>query len=183
MAVLLCSIPASAQDNPTPAQSELTNKGMQAYQDGHPAKCLEFLGQATQLYPRNQAARLNYGSMAYQIALELKRHSASEDIWKGLSLIVVAELSEAILIGKDVDNEASKRMTGHAAFLLGDMWHYLYDKPELARDYFEFAKHYWPDNPNLIREIEVVNQKIDKNYVPQPLNLYLYSVAPKINSK
>lgn len=153
---------------------ELTNKGIQAYQSGNPGDCLLYLNKVIELYPDDYAGWLNFGSFNYQIALDLKRQNIDNDTVIKLSVAAMNAFSKTIILGRKLntnDPNVSKPI-GQAAFLLGDLWHYIYDKPQLARDYFELAKKYWPENPNLLREMEVVSKKIPADYVPQPLKDY-----------
>ena len=159
-----------AEDIPT--QKELTDKAMAAYAEGNPAECIQYLQKAVELYPDVQATHLNYASLSYQIALEIKRQGGDEEAWKSLSVIAFEEFSTTILMGQDSTEEGVRLMTGHAIFLLGDMWHYLYDEPERALDYFEFANEYSPDSELLQRELKVVRDKVGEDYIPQPLNVY-----------
>ncbi|MFA5089050.1 MAG: hypothetical protein WC552_08490 [Candidatus Omnitrophota bacterium] len=162
-----------------PTQEELTDLGIEAYEKSEPTRCLEYLQQAIDLYPEDYAARLNYGSFAYQIALDIKRQGVGgeqgEMLLKHLASAAMDALSRAIELAKKSskeDGEAAYSVIGQAAFLTGDMWHYLFDKPQLAWDHFMFSKKYWPDNPNLMREMRIVRQKIPNDYVAQPMNLY-----------
>jgi tetratricopeptide (TPR) repeat protein len=179
--VLICQ-PGWGQAEDIPTQGELTNKGMAAYQAGKPVECLEYLKQAVELYPDEQAAHLNYASLAYQIALEFKRQDAEEETWKLLGLIALEEFSNVIIIGKDSTDESIRTITGHAAFLMGDMWHYLYDDLEQALDFFEFAKEYSPDSELLKREMEIVRKEVGEDYVPKPLNIHSYQLKTDDNS-
>ena len=68
-------------------------------------------------------------------------------------------------------------MVGHAAFLMGDLFTYLYDEPKTARDYLAFAKQYWPDDPDLIREQKKLDAKFGNDgYVPEPLKFYSFDL-------
>ncbi len=179
LSFLFISPQISFSQNPVEMElrQALFDRAVSSYKAGKPLECIRLLREACDLDLNNQSGHFMYGSYVYQIALDFKRQYTTEEQIAPLAATALEELTQAIMLGKDYTGEDGqvRTMVGHAAFLMGDLFHYLYDEPRAALDYFEFAKLYWPDDPDLIREYPVVRAKAP-TYKPEALRIYSYKL-------
>lgn len=170
------SIQSVNEDN-KPTTAKLRILAMAAYDEGDTDKALGYLKQATILHPNDQLAWYNHGNTGSKIALKFKQQGLLEEIWMPIANEAEQALKQTLVMAKREENvKRNRKFIGSISLHLGNLHHYVYERYEQARDYYEFSKRHWSENDQLNREIETINKKVDPSYVPKTVDLkYLNS--------
>jgi hypothetical protein len=165
VAVALCAIALGAgapavraeHGQPMPTRTELANEAMDAYYENDPQQALELMWRAIELYPEDPAAHLNYASLAYQIARQLKMQGEDGGAWQKVGREAERELTAVMRLSPSIlDRRSYRAIAGRAAFLLGDLHWHLRGDARLAEEFYRKSLHYAPGNNEAAKGLEAL---------------------------
>ncbi len=158
------SISGQIQKNEKPTQAELRKLSLKAYEEKNSEEVLKYLTQAVDLYPENPNNHLNLGDYAYQLAVEYKQQSQEWEKFAHLAenmflqTIEMKDQPEENFQKSGLTKNHGKKIAGHAAFLLGQMYHRLFDDTIVAKKYYELAQSLDPSDRKIQIAIDRINQ-------------------------
>ncbi len=137
----------------------MSNNGLMLIKEGKWDEGLALMKQAKDIEARDGSLHMNYAGMLFMKGQKLHEMGNKEET-KPIFNEVEKELYLAIPLFKD--DEGGNILKSQCSFLLGDVYFYVYNDREKAKDFYQRALEYYPEHGGALNALKTINDNANK---------------------